>query len=191
MSGAEFERRDRRENRSDGDGSIPRVSHESMWRLLREFSEVQGSVDHLVGTYLGRISTVNPIVVEYILGVAVRMPKGLSAAPVAMAGILVYRVLELEFEQLGKKMPIVQREIADRLKTDPDQKKRYFLESGISLVTENHVLLEYLASFPLTLIGLFKEEVPRNQVASLVLESCLGVYALIKAQAEVDSLSGL
>jgi hypothetical protein len=181
MSGVEFER-----NRSNGDELIPRVSQETRDKFQREISEFQGSGDHLAATYLERISRVNPIVVEYIAGVAERSPEGLDPLYVAAAGVFVYRLLELEFEQRGKEMPIVQREIADSLKVDIAHEERYFLKLANSLVTENYELLDCLSSITFWGILHFSE-----QVAPLVIESGLGVYALIKTQREVDILSGL
>jgi hypothetical protein len=197
MSGAEFERKDRgkdeREDRSNGDELIPRVSQETRFKLQSELSEAPGSDDHLVATYLERINGVNPVVVEYIAGVARQMPEGLDPTCVAMAGVLVYRLLELEFEQRGKKMPIVQREIADSLIMDIAQEERYFHKLATSLVTENYELLEVLSTF--TFSSIVNSSSEREQVSPLVMPlviaSGLGVYALIKAQAEVDRLSRL
>jgi hypothetical protein len=180
MSGAEFERRDRRD-RSNGDELIPRVSRKTWARLRREILKVPGSDDHLVATYLEEIGTVNPLVVEYIKGVAERSPEGRDSACVAMAGVLVYKLLELEFEQRGKKMPIVQRKILDSLKVDPDQEESYFLELANSLFRENYELLRAFYTFWLNV----------DISNKLIQVSALGVYALIKAQAEVNILSGL
>jgi len=186
MSGAEFERRDR----SNGDELIPRVSQETIAIVLREFRfevEVTGSVNHLVASYLEEIRAVNPIVVEYIEEVAGQSPEGLNSACVSMAGVLVYRLLELEFEQRGKEMPIVRREIADSLIVDIAQEERYFHKLANSLVTENYELLGVLSTFWLRV----NSSSERKQVSPLVLASGLGVYALIKAQREVDKLSSL
>jgi len=187
MSGAEFERRDR----SNGDELIPHVSQETRLKLQRELSEVPGSDDHLVATYLEKINGVNPVVVEYIAGVARQMPEGLDPTCVAMAGVLVYRLLELEFEQRGKEMPIVQREIADSLIMDIAQEERYFHKLANSLVAENYELLEVLSTFSSIVNSSSEREQVLPLVIPLVIASGLGVYALIKAQREVDILSGL
>jgi hypothetical protein len=188
MSGAEFERRDRRD-RSNGDELIPRVSRETIDIVKMEFLNAEHGSGDLVETYLERISRVNPEVAGYIAGLAQQIPEGLDSYWVVQEGVLVYRVLELEFAQRGKEMPIVQREIADSLKMDPDQKERYFSELASSLVTENYELRQELAFSQFLLTWLPSKEVPINQVARLVLESALGVYGLIKAQAEEDRLS--
>jgi hypothetical protein len=183
MSGAEFER-----NRSNGDRLIPRVSQETRFRLLREFSEVPGSDGHLIATYLERIRRVNPIVVEYIARVVEQMPEGVKPTCVAMAGVLVYRLLELEFEQRGKKMPIVQREIGDSLKVDILQEEEYFLKLANLLRTENDELLEVLSTFSLDVVH---TSIEREQVSPLIIATGLGVYALIEAQEEVNRLNSL
>jgi hypothetical protein len=189
MSGAEFERRDR----SNGDELIPRVSQETRERILMELSKVSGRDDHLVASYLEEIRTDNPIVAEYIAWVAKQIPKGPDSNHdsnyVIMAGILVYRLLEHEFKQRGKEMPIVRREIADSLKVDPDQEERYIQERANSLVTENYELHLALYTFWLN-VNTSKKGVPSKQVLLLVLRSGLEVYELIKAQAEADSRGG-
>jgi len=187
MSGAEFERRDR----SNGDELIPRVSRETIDIVNMEFLNAEHGSGDLVETYLERISRVNPEVAGYIAGLAQQIPEELYSSWVVHEGVLVYRVLELEFAQRGKEMPIVQREIADSLKMDPDQKERYFSELASSLVTENYELRQELAFSQFLLTWLPSKEVPTNQVARLARESALGVYALIQAQAKADRLSGL
>jgi hypothetical protein len=183
MSGAEFDRRDR----SNGDELIPSVSRETRFKLQRELSEFPGNDYDLAATYLERINRVNPIVAEYIARVTGQTPEWLNSTCVAMAGVLVYRLLELEFEQRGKEMPIVQREIADSLIVDIAQEERYFQKLANSLVTENYELLEVLSNFWLNV----NSSDERKQVSPLVIASGLGVYALIKAQEEVNRLSGL
>jgi hypothetical protein len=186
MSGAEFERRDRRDRRN-GDELIPRVSRKTIDIVRSEFlPPVTVSVDHLVASYLERIRAVNPIVVEYIEEVAGRSPEGLDPIYVARAGILVYRPLELEFKQRGNKMPIVQREIADSLIVDIAQEEGYFQKLANSLKKENVELFNVLALYPFWLGWASNDKVTFEQVAPLAIESGLGVYALIKAQAKAD-----
>jgi hypothetical protein len=196
MSGAEFERRDRREDeredRSNGDELIPRISSETVSTVLWEFRPVvTGNVDHLAATstYLERIRRVNPIVVEYIEEVAGRSPKGLDPRYVALAGVFVYRLLELEFARRGKEMPIVQRDIADSLIVDIAPEERYFQELAKPLVTENFELLEVLLSSPIWTRPSIRK-VPAKQQIRLLFESALGVYALIEAQATADRFRG-
>jgi len=192
MSGAEFERRDRREDRSNGDELIPRVSRETIDIAAREyFAEFPGS-DYLCAvTLLERIRGVNPIVAEYIERLAQQIPETRYSYLVVREGVLVYRVLELEFAQRGKEMPIVRREIAGRLKVNIAQEERYFEHLAISLVTENYELLQSLALSTFWSTLLPSREVPPGQIARLALESALGVYALIKDQAELDRFSSL
>jgi len=197
MSGAEFERRERREDKSNGDELIPRVSQETRERILMELSEVQGTDDHLVATYLERIRRVNPIVAGYIAWVAKKIPAGPNSNHnsnyVTMAGVLVYRLLELEFEQRGREMPIVEMETADSLIVDLLHEERYFqryfLKLAKSLRTENYELLEALSTFWLSVKG--SDEKEQVSLSLLMLVSGLGVYALIKAQAGVNKLSSL
>jgi hypothetical protein len=200
MSGVEFERRDRREDeredRSNGDELIPRVSQETIVIFMREFlpevaAAVEGNVDHFPATYLERIRAVNPIVAEYIAGLAQQVPEGTYSNYVTMAGVLVYRLLEHEFAQRGKEMPIVKRQILDSLKVDIAQEEGYFQKLANSLVTENDELRRVLALYLVPLGWLPNGELPLNQAVSSVLESGLGVYALIKAQAKADRSSGL
>jgi hypothetical protein len=155
-----------------------------------EFLSAKYDSGDLVETYLERISRVNPEVAGYIAGLAQQIPERKYSDYVAMEGISVYRLLELEFARRGKEMPVVQREIADSLKMDPDQKERYFSELASSLVTENYELRQELAFSQFLLTWLPSKEVPINQVARLALESALGVYALIQAQAKADSRGG-
>ena len=190
MSGAGFERRDRG-NRSNGDELIPRVSQETRFKLQRELSEFPGNDYDLAATYLERINRVNPIVAEYIAGLAQQVPEGPYSDCVAMAGVLVYRLLELEFEQRGKEMPIVQREIADSLIMDIAQEERNFHKLANSLVAENYELLEVLSTFSSIVNSSSERERVSPLVIPLVIASALGVYALIKAQREVHILSGL
>jgi hypothetical protein len=193
MSGAEFDRRDR----SNDDELIPRVSKETGERILMELSEVQGTDDHLVATYLERIRKVNPIVAEYIAWVAKQIPAGPNSNHnsnyVTIAGVLVYRLLEHEFEQRGKEMPIVEMETADSLIVDLLQEERYFeryfLKLAESLRTENYELLEALSTFWLSVKG--SDEKEQVSLSLLMVVSGLGVYALIKAQAGVNKLSSL
>ena len=184
MSGVEFERKDRRkderEDRSNDDELIPPVSRKTWASLRREILKVPGSDDHLVATYLEEIGTVNPLVVEYIKGVAERSPEGRDSACVAMAGVLVYKLLELEFAQRGKKMPIVERKILDSFKVDPDQEESYFLELANSLFRENYELLRAFYTFWLN-VDISNKLIP---------VSALGVYYLIEAQAKADSRDG-
>jgi hypothetical protein len=182
MSGAEFERTDG----SNGDELIPRVSRETRFKLLMEFlPAVKGNVDHRAATYLERIRGVNPIVVEYIAGLAGKTPEGLNLTHVStcvvLAGVLVYRLLELEFEQRGKEMPIVRMESVDSLIVDMEQEEGYFHKLANSLVTENFELLEALSTFWLNV------HTSNEREQFLVGASGLGVYALIKAQAKADS----
>jgi len=188
MSGAEFERRDRRD-RSNGDELIPRVSEETIVIFMMEFlpevaAAVEGNVDHFPATCLERIRAVNPIIVEYIEELAGRSPELLYSNYVTMAGVLVYRLLEHEFERRGEKMPIVKRQILDSLKMDIGQEEGYFQNLANSLVTENYELRRALALYLVPLGWLPNGELPLNQAVSSVLESGLGVYALIKAQLE-------
>jgi hypothetical protein len=191
MSGAEFGRRDR----SDGDRLIPRVSRETRFKFqdeIDEFHKSRGNDYHLAATYLERINKVNPIVAEYIAGLAGKTPEGLNLTHVStcvvLAGVCTYRLLELEFEQRGKKMPIVEKEIADSLQVDIAQEERYFLKLAKSLKDENAELLLALSAMIFMWIVRFSRE--KEQVSPLVIESGLGVYALIKAQAEGDSRGG-
>jgi hypothetical protein len=181
MSGVEFER-----NRSNGDELIPRVSYETMEEFLTEFLEPPPDYDHVPATYseeLEKIGTVNPIVVEYIKGVAGRSPEWLHPRYVFRAGVFVYRLLELELAQRGREMPIVQREIADSLKVDPNQEERYIRELADSVAPENIEVLLALDNLSNNVdISNIME-----QVWLLVHASGLGVYALIKAQLEEDS----
>jgi hypothetical protein len=191
MSGVEFERRDRRD-RSNGDELIPRVSRETIDIARREYySEVPGGDHHRAATFLERIRGVNPIVAEYIERLAQQIPEERYSYWVVQEGVLVYRVLELEFAQRGKEMPIVRREIAGRLKVNIAQEERHFETLAISLVRENYELLQSLALSAFWATLLPSREVPLGQIARLVLESALGVYALIKDQAELDRFSSL
>jgi len=192
MSGVEFERRDR----SNDDELIPRVSQETILIFMREFlpevaAAVEGNVDHFPATYLERIRAVNPIVAEYIAGLAQQVPEGADSNYVTMAGVLVYRLLEHEFERRGEKMPIVKRQILDSLKVDIAQEEGYFQKLANSLVTENYELRRVLALYLVPLGWFPSGELPLNQAVSSVLESGLGVYELIKAQAKADRSSSL
>jgi len=191
MSGAEFEKRDKR-GRIKRYKLIPCVSRKTIDIVRSEFlPPVTVSVDHLVSRHLERIRAVDPIVVEYIDEVAGRSPEGLDPIYVARAGILVYRLLELEFERRGKKMPIVGKEIADSLRVDILQEEGYFDKLANSLRKENFELFNVLALYPYWLGWASNDKDTFEQVALLVLEIGLGVYELIKAQAKVDRLSGL
>jgi hypothetical protein len=185
MSGEEFKKRDR----SDSDGSIPRVSRETRFKFqdeIDEFLKFRGNRYDLAATYLERIREVNPIVAEYIAGLAGKTPEGLNLTHVStcvvLAGVFTYRLLELEFEQRGKKMPMVEKEIADSLQVNIAQEKRYFLKLANSLKDENAELLLALSALIFMWIVYFSSE--REQVSPLAIESGLGVYALIKAQLE-------
>ena len=184
MSGAEFQNRRDRDN---GEGLIPRVSQQARVNLQREFFEFRGSDTDLVTAYLNRIGEVNPLVVEYIASLTNNAPDPNSANAVAMAGIIVYRLLELEFAQRGKDMPIVQREVAISLGEDIAREEGYFQRLANSLLGENYEILDTLSNFWLTVAS----DAPNREFDHLVIASGLGVYALIKTQAEIDRLSSL
>jgi hypothetical protein len=193
LSGAEFERRN---NRSKGYELIPCVSRETRIKLqdeIDQFHKFRGNDYDLAATYLERIREVNPIVAEYIEGLARKTREGPNLTHVStcvvLAGVLVYRLLELEFEQRGKKMPIVEKEIADSLQVDIAQEESYFRKLADSVEYENVELIWALSILIFRWIVTYSSE--SEQVSPLVIESGLGVYALIKAQAEVNRLNSL
>jgi len=189
MSGAEFQNRRDRDN---GEGLIPRVSQETRLKLRREFFEFEGSDTDLVTTCLNRIGKVNPKVAEYIAKLANDAPDPKTKNAVAMAGISVYRLLELEFAQRGKDMPIVQREVANRLGEDMAREEEYFQRLINSLFDENDEILD-VVDFYLRTVTPDDRNIRFSdlEIGGLVIASGLGVYALIKTQAEIDRLSSL